>query len=950
MPALLAIAFGSLSTAVTAPLALAQDKLEREITFVRALARDMRFIELAREESERLAGEFRGGAEQDRIAQLSVQIAYYGARTRNDRALQRALFKEAIDKSKELIARSRDANVQLQARMTLADAVADFGQFLTEDLEIAREQDPDNVKALEEDANEVFRVGIEACSKVMESLQAHRKDESKNTDYLLQWMRRGVLMREKGRAVKAERSVEISRAIDDLSDLVLDAGEETAIGLRGLFEIGQCHEVIGDTREALDSYNTTISQISTALEQSEELGLSGDMQNLLFVMLQEVTARAGEVMVRTGAPGTAELFAKFREMMKKHGEKGRDIFDVVDDRHGHQVLLAESRFLAESGDAKKLADAIAMVQRINDKHPNDFTGVKAKALLRDILSVQQSLVSGKLLFEIAKGELQNKNQEAAIKNLRKALATMTPDEQQTLALESYELLGRAFGTTERSLEATIALTEGLKRFGNLDKDRASTTADVLDAAVAQLKRQTKNDPAFDALYRDAADQIGKYGMNAGAKLFWKSGSDLFNQRKYAEAIAEYQKVKPDFPLYELAQVNIARAHQVMGNFAAARKALADFRKQVEATTLDPRDAKAQYRGSAVATAEFLDAQMSYFEARGSEEYKLNRDLQKYPAAIERLTAFLSNFAKDGESSVPPALEFLGRLHADLGELERAETAYVQLKEKDAPRGSRLATEIFREYQSREKSLSDELDQAISGNKGEAVVAAATSSLNAMRKKLTALGLDYINNSPTPQLGVLVNTMLGLEQLQDWKRVEEVAQKTLQLYGEDKTDTTKRVIDLTVRPKVGQALLQQGKFQLAYDMLVAAETESEKAGVKLWEVKRQIAFALGGWFTFDATGRPVREPGLDRPIEAYNKHYQEYRLWAERPDVKKYSLEWYEFYWECYWFARQAGQKDSKFRDTAAKFFSIARSTDDFATLKRYGAEGERLFKYFNNNR
>jgi hypothetical protein len=154
----------------------------------------------------------------------------------------------------------------------------------------------------------------------------------------------------------------------------------------------------------------------------------------------------------------------------------------------------------------------------------------------------------------------------------------------------------------------------------------------------------------------------------------------------------------------------------------------------------------------------------------------------------------------------------------------------------------------------------------------------------------------------------------------------------------------------VRPKVGQALLQQGKFQQAYDMLVAAEAESEKAGIKLWEVKRQIAFALGGWFTFDATGRPVREPGLDRPIEAYNKHYQEYRLWAERPDVKKYSLEWYEFYWECYWFARQAGQKDSKFRDTAAKFFSIARSTDDFATLKRFGAEGERLFKYFNNNR
>lgn len=926
----------------------AQDRLDRELDFVLALARDMSFIELAKEESDRIAAEFRSAGDQDRIAQASVEIAYLGARVRTNRALQRTLFKEALDRSKELVERSNNPSVQLKARMTMADASVDFGQFLTEDLEIARETEPERVKELEAEAAAVFRAGIEACGKVMDSLRPQRKDERQNTNYMLQWLRRGVLKRENGRAVKAEREVLVQQAVTDLTDLVIDAGEETAIGLKGLYEIGQCYEVLGDTKQALQSYSSTVSQITTALDQASDLGLSGEMQAILFTMMQEITARTAELMVRTGDPGVAEVFSTFRAAIAKFGEKG-DIFDVVDARFGHQVLLAECRFLAESGDAKKVADAMAMAQRINDRHPNDFTGVKAKAVLRDILAVQQNLVSAKLLFEVGKGELQNKNQEAAIKNLRKAIAVMTPAEQPALALDAYELLGRAFGTSDRALEAVIALTEGLKRHGGTDQNKASNVADVLDAAVAQLRRITKNDPELEPLLRSATDQIGKYGLNSGAKLFWKAGNDLFNQKKYQEALAEYQKIKPDFPFHELAQVNIARTFQQLGKFAEAKQAIEAFRKLAEAK-LDPKDPKAAYRAQATASAEFLDSQIAYLEARGSEEFKLAKDPQKYPAAIEKLRAFVANFEKDGENYVPQALESLGRLHCDLGDLEKAEEIYVQVKAKDAPRASRLATEIFREYQARTKSLTEELNQVIAKDKGEAAIAAAQKALDEVRKKLTALGLDYINNSSAPQLGILVNTMLGFEQLKDWKRVEEIANKTLEAYGNDKTEAIKRVIDLTVRPKVGEALLQQKKFQLAYDMLVAAEQESEKAGTKLWEVKRQIARALGGWFEFDRVGAPVREPGLDRPVEAYLKHFTEYRQWAERGEVKQFSLEWYRFQWECYWFAKQAGQKDSKYKDTAAKFYNRARSTDDFATLKSYGEEGLLLFKYFTNNR
>jgi hypothetical protein len=152
-----ALVFASLS-----PTLVAQDQLAREITFVRALAKDMKFIELAKSEADRLATAFRSSGDQDRIAQLAVEVAYYGARSRNDRSQQRALFKETVEKSQELVDRSGDPSVKLQAMATLANASQDFGQFLIEELDIAREEDPERVGELADEAAKVLRAGIEA--------------------------------------------------------------------------------------------------------------------------------------------------------------------------------------------------------------------------------------------------------------------------------------------------------------------------------------------------------------------------------------------------------------------------------------------------------------------------------------------------------------------------------------------------------------------------------------------------------------------------------------------------------------------------------------------------------------------------------------------------------------------------------------------------------------------
>ncbi len=942
--AALAIALGSLSPALSAQ----QQKLDREISFVRALAREMRFIELAKEEADKLSSEFRGAGEQDRIAQLAVEVAFYGAKARSDRALQRTLFKEALEKSKELIERSSDADVQLQARATLADASQEFGQFLIEELEIAREEAPDKVKELEEEAANVFRAGIEACGKVMENLATQRKDPTKEIEYFLMWMRKGVLMREQARAVKADRGVLIERAKGELTELVLEVGEETAIGLRGLFEIAQCDEVGENIKDAIGTYKDTIEQIATSLKSAAdgELDLPGEVQALLFEMLQEVYLRTGEVMARQGDPATGALFEQFRAHMAAFGEKGAELFDVVDPRWGHLVLLAESRFFAESGDAKKVAEALAMAQRINDKHPNDYVGVRAKSVLRDILEVQSTLVSGKLLLEVAKGEFQNRNYEPAIAGLRRAIAAMTPEEQQEHALAAYEMLGRAFGVTERFLEAIVALSEGLERFGNTNKDLASDAADTLDRAISNLKRLTKNDPAFDPLYATGGNLIATYNVAGAGKLFWKSANTNFDEKKYREAIADYEKIQPDYLYYELARVRIAKAQASLGEFEAARKTTTDYRAWAAQNAIDAKESgKTQAREVAMAEAEYLEAQMLYWEARGNDEFKLQRQPAKYKESLEKLRGYVSNFAKEGGANIPSALESIGRLHADLGELDQAEQAYAQLKDKDALRASRLATEIFAQYQEQVKALTKELDAAIAKDDAAATTK-SQADLQGVRRKLVALGMDYIASSPKPQLGVLVNTMLAYEELGDWRKVDEIAQKTLAVYGSDTTDNVKKIVDLVVRPKIGEALLQQKRFTEAYEMLLAAEA----ANPTQWEIKRQIARCLGGWFELSETGAPVRVPGLDKPAEAYQKYFGEYRTWGLRSEVKQFSLEWYRFYWEAYWFARQAAVKDGKFKAIAESYYRQARATDDFATLKSYGVEGARLHTYFTNNR
>jgi hypothetical protein len=937
-----------------APGARAQGKLQREVDFVRELALRMRAVGLAQEEVTRLQQTFKSAADQDRLNQLGIEISLIGAKTNPDRVQQRTLYKEALDRSKDLLERTSDPAVTQRVRATLADASQEFGQFLVEELEIARTEAPDRVKELEEEAAAVFKAGVEACDKVMADLEKDLKNAQKKLEHGLTWLRKGVLLREHARAVKADRGFLIERSKNTLEELVLEVGEETALGMRGLFEIAQGYEVTGNTKDALDSFKDTIKTIGTALDDAAagKLDISGETQGFLFDMMQEVFAHQADVLFTAGdTAGLEKLFASFRENLVKFGEKDVEVLDVCDPRFGHLTLLAECRLLAETGESTKVQKALATAQKINERHPADFVGIKAKAVLRDILAAQQKLVSGSLLFEVAKGEFLNKNYEEAVKGVRRAMATFSPDEQKTLGAEAIDMLGRAFALSERPLESVLAYTEGLKKYGEIDKDRSGTPADNLERIVARHKQLTKNDPAFEATWQDALATAGKYSAKGPSAAAWKLANDLYGQKKFREAAATYATINdPVFLQLETAKARVAKAYQAAGDHEAARKAIADYRawlQSKDAMLERGRTDKAQVRTLAVAEIDSAEATMAFFEAYGNEAAGLKKDMAKYPDAIAKLNAFVAGHDKDAPTYIPGMLDSLGRLHADLGEMPKAEEAYVKLKEKDAAQAARLATAIFATYMQMATQHGKELDAAIAGNKDKATIDGAHSALKSVQQKVAALGADYLKVVPgKPQLAVLVNTMNAYEALGDWKRVDEMAQASLKHYGDDQDPAVKKVIDLTVRPKTGEALLMQKQFQQAYDMLVAAEKENPTQ----WELKRLICRALGGWVEFDNTGRLVKVPGLDRSEEAYLKYFKEYQTWALRPEVKKFSLEWYRFQWEAYWFALGAAAKKSEYKNTADTTFRIARATDDFASLKALGADGLQLYKFFDANR
>ena len=81
----------------------------------------------------------------------------------------------------------------------------------------------------------VFRHGVEAAQQVEKT----SKSKDQQIDAYVAWMQRGILLREHARAVPKDRGYLADQAIETLEELILEVGEETALGQRAFFEMAK---------------------------------------------------------------------------------------------------------------------------------------------------------------------------------------------------------------------------------------------------------------------------------------------------------------------------------------------------------------------------------------------------------------------------------------------------------------------------------------------------------------------------------------------------------------------------------------------------------------------------------------------------------------------------------------------------------------------------------------
>lgn len=938
----------------------AQDpNLPRNVEFVRGLATQLGLIEVAQTLAEDLQRDNQESDDFKLVSQLSIEISLTGARNHPNREERRTLFKEAIDRSTQFIERYEGEPVAQTASVTLIEACYDYGSLLNEEMEVARTEAPDQVADLRTRAEEAYRLGADTCDAVRDALEEDREDPN-NTDaqrdFVVSWLYKGMILREHARASERDRSPLALMARSELEELIFEIGEDSLIGMRAYLEMSKIGEVEGKYLDAVRDFEDTIDSIWESLT-SEDLNLPIPTQEVLFELMQRAYSECANAQFQLGDnEAVLQLSQQFRERLKEMVTGEDDILEIAHPIYGHPVLLTEARAMAESGDPELVSQSLEQVRRINDGHPNDFVGLRAKMVLKEILAGQSSAASGTLLWEIAKGEYADATRtrvyEPAVMATRRAYAAMTDEERTTNGLAALTQLGYLYGLQRRYMESTVTLGEALDRYGDGDGD-VQRTADLLERAWSNFQRSSRGDR--DANLLEEGNRVtmllGRFGgAGSASRAIMKEVRQLILNKQYDVAATKLRTITPDTPEYEPAQGRLILVLELDDQFAAARQAIANYRSwlQTPAAKIASGDtARETVRAQTLATAEFEEIFMDYREATGGVEGK-EADLTRYPDLVSALTAYKDEHRQGGAIYIERVYDYLGRLQSATGDLADAERWYNTLR-KEFPNSIRyapLATVIFGAHSENVANEEIEFQNVTKDMTDRNQVQAAREKLDGARRDALKLGLDYARNAAEPQYAMLWNSLLMGVDLDQWDVVEELGKQIIERYGDD--PKTKPRVDRFVRVRLGESYLRRRQFQQAAPLFEAAIAAGEAGGNSNYAAMRLQALTLGGWYEFDRNGNLVDIKALERPAEAYDLYWGQYKTYALHPtNATDYDINWYRFHWECYQFAQRAAVADSEYRSRAQTLYNKAEAFEEFATLATtLGPDGRELADLF----
>ncbi|MEM7201752.1 MAG: hypothetical protein AAF628_15905 [Planctomycetota bacterium] len=905
----------------------AQSALQRDLEFIRALATRLGFVPLALSEIDRVRASHGQGPKIWLLDELELELRLLATQAEPARAAKQAGFRRFMKRSTAMLQAQSEVAVTLGTRRWRAQGLRDYLAFLADTILTTGPDDPLREETTTE-AKLVLHAGKTTCAGVIAGLQPSKgEDLASRGQYHLARLGQALLYLEAGRCLATNRRHLWQRACRALEDLAFEAGEATIAGKLAQFAVLRIRGLTVP-EDAVTDCSAFIGELE---EQLSDRGLSrsGSARQVLAAVLEATYDLLATTRDQLGQPDEVVAVAeRYRASLTALGVPVIDLEvpsasrGCEDRRYGHSLYLTYARVLAEHDATTDIRRASGLARFLRRSHPVDALGTRAQSILQGILDANGAAAPADLWLDVAKGHWSANRSGLAIQACRRALAA-TSDTDDATAFAAWYVIGCGFAQQERLLEATLALKLGLERFGaTAEPHLRERAAALLPLFLRQLRWQSNDDPFFAPLADEVLQLAARNGAGgAPGNLFWDEAVRRLSERNGAGAIDAFRRIRPSEPRHGPAQARIATIIARQNRDIGARRAMLDELRHHESPPRAPEDVtEARQRAK---------GEIAFMRARLAFEAALAHDANE--SELSEVVAVLAAFIRDYGPHVPlyvaEAHFMLGQAHLELGDLEAAKRQYDALGTL-SPRfvaADRLATRLFNAYAER--------------------IAAAGSSSDAdtLRRAAIDVAVGACENSERPQFHLAILALQHLRELQDWDRIESLGTSIVErLKHHDRQDD----IDRFVLPILGHALLQRRHFERAYETLTRAEAAVPPP--ERYAITRQICLALGGWQDIGRLGGRITERGLRRPAEAYQKLWNEFRPYALRRGVERFSLPWYRFHWECYFFARRAAEQEPSLEPTARKLFDIAKSDDSFARLRALGEPGRELAELFTN--
>lgn len=908
-------------------------RFEADLRFARALAEEMQCVALAADELHRLRGRCTTDAQRYQVGTLEVELMLLDTRRPRDAADRLLFFQEAVRLADELAGQPGGEADRARALRTVVAASLECVAWLADVTAGAPTAVRGEVDALEQQAESIFRAGRQAADRILQDLRSAPAEAPVTPEALLIRSRRAILEREWARVAPRDRDIWLDRAAQELANVVLEAGEDTVLGLFAMFEHAQVRALRARSGPSAQSAAPAVDDGATAGFEDVAAAVSEVLDGVasgsidqpestteaLFTLFEAAHERIAAIRLAGGHfDGVFAATAAYREAVGRllHGLP-TDLDDPRtqggEGRFGQLLYVSHALALARTGQASA---AVRLTRALSDAHPRDLVGDRARKALAQIVAQlpDDHAFDPRLRLVAARGEHGRARYEAAVKHCRRVLAA--PDVDPDTALAATDLMGWSMLRQRRCLEATLALQRGLASYGHAgDRARVRGVAASLQVATRHLRAQTRDDPWFDELITEARALAARHAGGGDDAATWADHLHYLSIGNREVASRQLARIGPDSVLYRAASVRLAVERWSANDLPAATARITAARAEATIAS-DP---------AACAAFDLLEARML------DEQATAARDSRTRVEANRRIVDLLADYELRYGAAMPQfvaeARSLSCRAHAELGDIAAARRELGSLIDSTAdiggagPAAARLLGVLF---------------ERIAAADG----AGDRDDLLALRRQACTVGTDYLAHHAAPSFTAGLLVLRQLEALADWPGVEACARGLIARFD----DTDRRAeLEAEVLPILGGALLRLRRFAEAHDVLVRAET----AAPANYPIKRLISLALGGWAELDGRGSVTHVAGLLRPVEAYEKYATEYRIYGLNRDrgVERGSLDWFEFQWECYYFALGASRFDAGYGKRAREIYESMRDSG-LSELRQRGERGMRIQRLF----